>query len=673
MLFYGTITKFIISLILLSGLLNSSILETIEKIVINNAYIHCSQGSTKPKEAVSLHVFDVLTNETVKYHVPGCTCKIFQDSEPPVFFPKTWTVGHSKASFLFPLVDIDSMGRTIFYLWDKDIEDFLLPHTIKSNTEKQENHGETFSEFSRRRWQGNYLYFMSSMEFAATRLNQDRLHLWYALSGEELLLHVPLSSENGTSNRWMVGDSPPYFGWARCFPAKVPRGQTGIPFLSVHPSDGTTPLFGVRVAEKEVYLEGEKRRFDHAFDWLVQFKRQDGTCFWRSLDAGNSWKDVDLENGKTPKTVIVNNDSNYIYISSDLSVDSKDVPKSLSAIADGLRERKLLKDYLPREPSDRMKKKLEEAEEKGKLQAHILELRKQAEEERLKQASEGVSPVGGQPPGIPRLLTADEARKMLDGGAEFVFTEEELKELLAEPDPSKFKSSVELGLAYDWVGKFAEAKAELEKDQTPLGRFELGRFLMAGRPGMPADRDRANSILEKLVNEMEEREDKLTAAECLLAGKACHEIRPRKSTQWAHWVELGDEFFQQAIDLGEKAGHYYIQHYRRMKPEKKLDEIWKALPTDDIEARAGLAGYAGHMQQFRKHRDQEHHLQDLKTAVQARCNRAQYWLGLLYSMGVGEPGKYLKHNNEKARFWLKRAAERGDWEAQFLLSTLPKQ
>ena len=281
--------------------------------------------------------------------------------------------------------------------------------------------------------------------------------------------------------------------------------------------------------------------------------------------------------------------------------------------------------------------------------------------------------VSNQPPGIPKLLTEVEARKMLDGGAESVFTEEELKELLAEPDPSKFKSSAELGMAYDWCGKFAEAKVELEKDGTPLGRFELGRFLMAGRPGIPADRDRANSILEKLVNEMEEREDELTAAECLLAGRACHEIRPRKSTQWAHWTELGDEFLRQAVDLGEKAGHYYIQHYRRMKPEKKLDEIWKALPTDDIEARAGLAGYAGHMQQFRKHRDQERHLQDLKTAVQARCNRAQYWLGLLYSMGVGEPGKYLKHNNEKARFWLKRAAERGDWEAQFLLSTLPKQ
>lgn len=508
------------------------------------------------------------------------------------------------------------------------------------------------------------------MEFAATRLNQDRLHLWYALSGEELLLHVPLSSENGTSNDWLIAENPPFFGWARCFPAKVPRGQTSIPFFTVHPNDGVTPLFGIKVAEKEIYQDGRKHRFDHTFDWLVLFKRRDGTSFWRSLNADNSWKDIDLENGKTPKTVIVNNDSNYIYVSSDLSVDSNDVPKSLSVIADGLRERKLLKDYPPREQSERMKKKLQEIEERAKRQARIQELRKKVEEEQRKQASEGVLPVGGQPLGIPKLLTAEEARKMLDGGAESVFTDEELKALLAEPDSSKFKSSVELGLAYDWCGKFAEAKAELEKDRTPLGRFELGRFLMAGRPGIPADRDRANSILEKLVNEMEEREDELTAAECLLAGKACHEIRPRKSTQWAHWVELGDEFFQQAIDLGEKAGYYYIQHYRRMKPEKKLDEIWKALPTDDIEARAGLAGYAGHMQQFKRHRDQERHLQDLKTAVQARCNRAQYWLGLLYSMGVGEPGKYLRHNNEKARFWLKRAAERGDWEAQFLLTTV---
>ena len=195
-----------------------------------------------------------------------------------------------------------------------------------------------------------------------------------------------------------------FFGWARCVPGNMPHEQKSIPFFSVHPNDGIAPLFGVKSKGKEIYLDGKKREADNTLDWIVQFIRQDGTCFWRGLNADNSWKDVDLENGKPPKTVIVNNDSSYIYISSDLAIDPNDIPKSLSSIAPGLREQQLLKDYPPREPSERMKKKLQEAAERTKIQAHIQELRK-----RLKK-SKGAHPrvsyaVVRQPPGIPRLLT----------------------------------------------------------------------------------------------------------------------------------------------------------------------------------------------------------------------------------------------------------------------------
>ncbi len=349
----------------------SHAMPAMEKVVIDNGYMHYSKGSTKPKEAVSLYVLDMPSGKFIKRYLPGCICKIYRRSVNPVYYPLVWTVSQSVSSWIFPNVQLDAMGRTIFYLYWEYTEDsfYSIP---KTNFDEQKEWGATVSELPQDD-RHEYLYFMSSMESAVNWLSQDKLHLWYALSGEELLLHVPLFSENGTSKSWLVAENPPFFGWARCVPGNVPHEQKSIPFFSVHPNDGIAPLFGVKSKGKEIYLDGEKREADNTLDWIVQFIRQDGTCSWRGLNADNSWKDVDLENGKPPKTVIVNNDSSYIYISSDLTIDPNDIPKSLSSIAQGLREQQLLKDYPPREPSERMKKKLQEAAERTKIQAHIQE------------------------------------------------------------------------------------------------------------------------------------------------------------------------------------------------------------------------------------------------------------------------------------------------------------
>jgi|LSQX01.1.fsa_nt_gb hypothetical protein len=95
----------------------SHAMPAMEKVVIDNGYMHYSKGSTKPKEAVSLYVLDMLSGKFIKRYLPGCICKIYRRSVNPVYYPLVWTVSQSVSSWIFPNVQLDAMGRTIFYLY----------------------------------------------------------------------------------------------------------------------------------------------------------------------------------------------------------------------------------------------------------------------------------------------------------------------------------------------------------------------------------------------------------------------------------------------------------------------------------------------------------------------------------------------------------------------------
>ena len=64
----------------------------------------------------------------------------------------------------------------------------------------------------------------------------------------------------------------------------------------------------------------------------------------------------------------------------------------------------------------------------------------------------------------------------------------------------------------------------------------------------------------------------------------------------------------------------------------------------------------------------------LKNAIRARNNQAQYVLGMLYLHGGSSHGHaYLSRDVDRARFWLTRAAERGDGEAKARLAFIPQR
>ncbi len=98
----------------------------------------------------------------------------------------------------------------------------------------------------------------------------------------------------------------------------------------------------------------------------------------------------------------------------------------------------------------------------------------------------------------------------------------------------------------------------------------------------------------------------------------------------------------------------------------------KSLPTDDVEVKAGIAWVTGYWQKYRlKSNNREQLLHDLKEAIRRHNTAAQCYLGMLYTLVPGELNTFLGHNPEKAKFWLQRAADRGDLYAKAKLMVYP--
>ena len=630
------------------------------KIEIREGWIfHCT-GIPEKNALLDLHVHDIPANKRQIFHISD---EIYskkhgeEDKGHLVRFPIAWASGSHAFMFIRPDRISDAIARIGFYMKAKaGVFDFLtMNHDNRkiASSSLSENFGDIHVD---------HLQFMSSVPFCI--LTNETNHIWYCLSHDGLLAMIPSGEESlkDTGPGWGAMEKPPYFKWKRYGIEDRSFRNNGrwvtlmhgtLSDAGVRENDGWTPFFGEKTAGKSVLLDGRAQTLPDGLEWLLLFRNPEGKVLARGLFTDNHWEIFSWPFDAGVSCAVVNHDSRYILLSSALSVDAGDVGGSLQKVAARLREMKLLKDYPPRE-------------------RHVEEEAKVPE----------------TPPPVVRrdgfLEKAGEIASFIFRQMKYVrlLTDDEVEELLADPDPSQLKTPVELGLAYDWVGRFAEAKAELEKDRTPQGRFELGRFLVAGRPGMPADRPRGNSRLEGVVNELEERANTLTASECLLGARACLAMELELVKEWRKCQRISElcaNFCEKAIGMGENAGHYYLELALRRPPRPRgfrqdVERFWRAFPSDDPEACTQAILYCATEAKYMDRRDIVPHLKMLKNAIWARNNRAQYVLGMLYLYGGSSHGHaYLSRDVDRARFWLTRAAERGDREAKARLAFIPQR
>ena len=91
--------------------------------------------------------------------------------------------------------------------------------------------------------------------------------------------------------------------------------------------------------------------------------------------------------------------------------------------------------------------------------------------------------------------------------------------MFAEPDPTAIQDPYELGLAYDWCGKYREAYRQFAKAEGLRAKLTLALFLRKGRPIEPTmDSSYGYSLLWDIDKEIREREKSaaLTAEECIV-------------------------------------------------------------------------------------------------------------------------------------------------------------
>ena len=261
-----------------------------------------------------------------------------------------------------------------------------------------------------------------------------------------------------------------------------------------------------------------------------------------------------------------------------------------------------------------------------------------------------------------REFLASQPRKEL-------FSENELKELFTEPDYTRITDPLQLARAYDWFGKYPEALAALKSAEGMAAKFELGYFLKHGRPGVSPDMEKANRLFAEIVSAIEKMGGSPSPEDYCLAGRASSEYTPENWDEKVRWKRRAASFFQKAISEGYRPAYFYSQYYLRHSSDNDPQRLLKVLPSDNLEINAFIGALAGLNSRFKSQRNRDKNLEAVKAAIYAHSNLAQAMLGMLYLHSKTDPNAFLRRNPRKAKFWLQRAADRGDTDALQILNS----
>ena len=250
-----------------------------------------------------------------------------------------------------------------------------------------------------------------------------------------------------------------------------------------------------------------------------------------------------------------------------------------------------------------------------------------------------------------------------------LFSENELKELFTEPDYTRITDPLQLAHAYDWFGKYPEALAALKSAEGMAAKFELGYFLKHGRPGVSPDMEKANRLFAEIVSAIEKMGGSPSPEDYCLAGRASSEYTPKNWDEKVRWKRRAASFFQKAISEGYRPAYFYSQYYLRHSSDNDPQRLLKVLPSDNLEINAFIGALAGLNSRFKSQRNRDKNLEAVKAAIYAHSNLAQAMLGMLYLHSKTDPNAFLRHNPRKAKFWLQRAADRGNTDAFQILKS----
>ena len=602
---------------------------SVKKMYIDDGVLSFCCSPKASNAAVILYVMDVKTNNIDRHYLPG---SIFvpagrrKYSADPVKFPLAWSVFNNKLQIIFPNLLSDAIGRISFRMWSaENIVDLPALKTVKGFIDERKII--RYNGY----WHGESILFMNSAPFSTDSITNENNHVWYEIDHENLLARIP--KQESLKDEWRLLKSPKHYKWL--FYSFVTKQLSAV--TDENHSD-FTPFFAVNPNGKKILCnDGSSMTFKNA-DWVV----------W-GVDQHNNPKILKIFFSKEvrfelsdcpniPRLVLLNNDSNYILLYYNEIFTASNISESMNHIIDYLRDKNLLKQYSSR-PAENQSHKKENIFSEFPQQRGIFDHLPPEELERRK-----------------REFLASQPRKEL-------FTENELKELFTEPDYTRITNPLQLARAYDWFGKYPEALATLKSAEGMAAKFELGRFLKHGRPGVSPDIGKANKIFAEIVFSIERMSRLPSPDDYCLAGRASSEYTPENWDEKVRWKRRAASFFQKAISEGYRPAYFYSQYYLRHSSDNDPQKLLKALPSDNLEINAFIGALAGLNPRFKTQRNRDKNLEAIKAAIHAHSNLAQGMLGMLYLHSETDPNAFLRYNPRKAEFWLRRAAERGGRDA----------
>jgi TPR repeat protein len=604
----------------------------IAKYYINDGILSYCQAPEELEAAVKLYVMDLNSNEVRQHYLPGSIfvpSGIRKTSSIPVKFPLAWSVNKGNFRIIFPNLLSDAMGRISFRIWSEDnIFDLQTQQTIKGFVDEDQTM--RYKGY----WHGQPILFMNSVPFSTTSITNATNHLWYEVDGEDILARIPL--QNANQNEWIPSVSPMLYRWV----IYSIVNKYSIVAEDIQHND-FTPLTAIKIQGKKIISDNGNIITSENVNWLIWgIDRQNKPKELRVFHSNKVMRLAMKDCLKLPKIILSNEDSDYILLCYDDASNLSNMEDALNNISNYLNNNNLLKRYDSRQPATQQSNGREEHHPPPVMSRRgMLDPLPPAEMERRK-----------------REFLAAQPREEL-------FSALELKDLFTEPDYAKITDQLKLARTYDWFGKYQETLITLEKAPGLEARFELGRFLRHGRPGVTANKVRANELFAKIVSTVNAQGKEAKPEDICLAGRASSEYIPKNWDETVLWRKRAAEFFQKAIEQGYRPAYYYSQYYLRHSSDKNPLELLKALPTDNLETNAFVGALAGMNRNLKLPRDRDKNLASVKAGIQAYNTVAQCALGMLYLHSATDPNAFLRYNPSKAKFWLQRAAERGDEDA----------
>lgn len=311
-----------------------------EIVYIDSGLISYCQSSNVNNAVVALCVREIAFTETRKHYLLGSTYPSYTKGSPAISrFPSAWMMKGKTLKIVFPDVIHDAMNSITF--GTLTVDDITLPGNDSDNSVDQ---AETYGEVKIYRHRPRQLFGCRAGAFTVDLLRDSRNEiLWYGFSDTNFIARLPLTKElvDNLGDIWMPCASPDMFRWMEFRYTGWDSYKDDLEILhseDFRPDGGFAPIGSVRIAGKRVLSDDPKATFPKDADWLIWEK--DGDAYRLCQMREGRWSVCkDASRMDAPKVIVINNDSNTVFLLYSLSMNAEDVDGSLQKIISFLKNR----------------------------------------------------------------------------------------------------------------------------------------------------------------------------------------------------------------------------------------------------------------------------------------------------------------------------------------------